>query len=224
MSEPRRRRRVRHAAAAGSEIADEAAEAAEPVDEPSPVERGLRGLVGGGSSQVSPTAALRARDAARARDEDLARAERGTRPSCAGTGRRATDRCLQDAPPNTFCSIGSPYRHAGGRLVGRAAGGVTGRGSDQRAEQVAVLVDAVQHLIGPQRAHRRAASTSAHVNGADTVGVAAARSEYGETVVFAAAFWLQSKKTLPGPQALGHLRGHQLRAARRSRSSATRLA
>jgi hypothetical protein len=38
-------------------------------------ERGLRGLVGGGSSQVSPTAAMRARDAARPRAEDLARAE-----------------------------------------------------------------------------------------------------------------------------------------------------
>jgi hypothetical protein len=40
-----------------------------------PAERGLRGLVGGGSSQVSPSAALRARDAARPRREDLARAE-----------------------------------------------------------------------------------------------------------------------------------------------------
>lgn len=40
-----------------------------------PAERGLRGLVGGGSSQVSPTAALRARDAARPRPQDIARAE-----------------------------------------------------------------------------------------------------------------------------------------------------
>jgi hypothetical protein len=40
-----------------------------------PAERGLRGLVGGGSSQVSPGAALRARDAARPRPEDLERAE-----------------------------------------------------------------------------------------------------------------------------------------------------
>jgi hypothetical protein len=39
------------------------------------VERGLRSLVGGGSSQVSPGAALRARDAARPTAEDLARAE-----------------------------------------------------------------------------------------------------------------------------------------------------
>lgn len=47
--------------------------AAEP--DPSPAERGLRGLIGGGSSQVKPTVAMRARDAARARDADLARAE-----------------------------------------------------------------------------------------------------------------------------------------------------
>jgi hypothetical protein len=40
-----------------------------------PAERGLRGLVGGGSSQVTPAAAMRARDAARARPEDVARAE-----------------------------------------------------------------------------------------------------------------------------------------------------
>ncbi|MEU4369680.1 hypothetical protein [Micromonospora chersina] len=38
-------------------------------------ERGLRGLVGSGSSQVSVTAALRARDAARPTDEDLTEAE-----------------------------------------------------------------------------------------------------------------------------------------------------
>jgi hypothetical protein len=39
-------------------------------------ERGLRGLVGGGSSQVSVGAAMRARDAARPTDADLAAAER----------------------------------------------------------------------------------------------------------------------------------------------------
>ncbi len=39
------------------------------------VERGLRGIVGGGSSQLTPGVALRARDAARPRPEDLARAE-----------------------------------------------------------------------------------------------------------------------------------------------------
>ncbi len=39
------------------------------------LERGLRGLIGPGASQVSISAAMRARDAARATDEDLARAE-----------------------------------------------------------------------------------------------------------------------------------------------------
>ncbi|MGI5181097.1 hypothetical protein ACQEVZ_32795 [Dactylosporangium sp. CA-152071] len=39
-------------------------------------ERGLRGLVGGGASQVSVSAAMRARDAARPTDDDLAAAER----------------------------------------------------------------------------------------------------------------------------------------------------
>lgn len=38
-------------------------------------ERGLRGLVGGGASQVSVNAALRARDAARPTEADLAVAE-----------------------------------------------------------------------------------------------------------------------------------------------------
>jgi hypothetical protein len=40
-------------------------------------ERGLRGLVGSGSSQVSVAAAMRARDAARPSDEQLAEAEAG---------------------------------------------------------------------------------------------------------------------------------------------------
>jgi hypothetical protein len=66
----------------------EPVEAAEAVPDPVPdpaveihqpddphTERGLRGLVGGGSSQVSVTAALRARDAARPDEADLARAE-----------------------------------------------------------------------------------------------------------------------------------------------------
>ncbi|MET7399977.1 hypothetical protein ABZS66_41480 [Dactylosporangium sp. NPDC005572] len=39
-------------------------------------ERGLRGLVGGGASQVSVSAAMRARDAARPTEEDLAAADR----------------------------------------------------------------------------------------------------------------------------------------------------
>jgi hypothetical protein len=40
------------------------------------LERGLRGLVGSGSSQVSVGAALRARDAARPSEQDLADADR----------------------------------------------------------------------------------------------------------------------------------------------------
>lgn len=42
----------------------------------SDLERGLRGLIGPGASQVSVLAAMRARDAARVTDEDLERAER----------------------------------------------------------------------------------------------------------------------------------------------------
>lgn len=38
-------------------------------------ERGLRGLIGGGSSQVSVEAAMRARDSARPTDADIVRAE-----------------------------------------------------------------------------------------------------------------------------------------------------
>lgn len=38
-------------------------------------ERGLRGLVGGGSTQVSVVAAMRARDASRPTDDDLVHAE-----------------------------------------------------------------------------------------------------------------------------------------------------
>ncbi len=49
--------------------------AADPASDPATSDRGLRGLVGSGASQVKPTAALRARDAARPRDDDLARAE-----------------------------------------------------------------------------------------------------------------------------------------------------
>jgi hypothetical protein len=40
----------------------------------SDVERGLRSLVGAGSSQVSVSAAMRARDAARPTESDIARA------------------------------------------------------------------------------------------------------------------------------------------------------
>ena len=64
------------AAAATSPVHDEPAPwVAATEGEASVSERGLRGLVGGGSSQITPAAALRARDAARPRADDLARAE-----------------------------------------------------------------------------------------------------------------------------------------------------
>ena len=99
MGEPeRRRRRLRPPSTAAADATDPAAIETAPVadvDEVAPVrpvrprppsgippvddrdaERGLRGLVGSGSSQVSVGAALRARDAARPTDEHLAEAER----------------------------------------------------------------------------------------------------------------------------------------------------
>jgi hypothetical protein len=87
MSEPhRRRRRVRSEGDAPPvpSPADLAALTSpvhdvdpDPAGEDRETERGLRGLVGGGSSQVSVTAALRARDAARPTDTDLAASETG---------------------------------------------------------------------------------------------------------------------------------------------------
>jgi hypothetical protein len=47
-----------------------------PPAEDREAERGLRGLVGSGASQVGPRAAMRARDAARPTDDELAAAER----------------------------------------------------------------------------------------------------------------------------------------------------
>jgi hypothetical protein len=44
-------------------------------DDDHDLERGLRGLIGPGASQISLPAAMRARDAARPTAEDLARAE-----------------------------------------------------------------------------------------------------------------------------------------------------
>jgi hypothetical protein len=84
MAEPvRRRRRVRVAGPATAQTDAVADETPPWAVEPGPAtevdlshaERGLRGLVGGGSSQVTPAAAMRARDAARPRLEDLDRAE-----------------------------------------------------------------------------------------------------------------------------------------------------
>lgn len=90
MDEPeRRRRRLRptHSPSPVAETEDPVVAAAAPVTEPArkprparatddrEVERGLRGLVGSGSSQVSVGAALRARDAARPTDAQLEEAE-----------------------------------------------------------------------------------------------------------------------------------------------------
>jgi hypothetical protein len=89
MAEPeRRRRRVRSSHSAPPPASTPPASApppSAPPDEPpaerprrggEDAERGLRGLVGSGSSQVSVGAALRARDAARPTEEHLAEAER----------------------------------------------------------------------------------------------------------------------------------------------------
>lgn len=79
---PRRRRRVRSGTQTPSPT--DLAAVTSPVQDPDPeqapeerdAERGLRGLVGGGSSQVSVAAALRARDATRPTEADLANSER----------------------------------------------------------------------------------------------------------------------------------------------------
>ena len=88
-ADARRRRRVRIPDASSIGLGDPGAAASaqtapvheEPTTWPAAdsdviaVERGLRSIVGGGSSQVTPGAALRARDAARPRPSDLERAE-----------------------------------------------------------------------------------------------------------------------------------------------------
>jgi hypothetical protein len=82
----RRRRRVRMTSASDSTVDTPAVADPEPVGAPpdwgtqaqadsAASERGLRGLVGGGSSQVSVAAAMRARDAARPTEDELAHAE-----------------------------------------------------------------------------------------------------------------------------------------------------
>ncbi|MFF5175133.1 hypothetical protein ACFY3U_21190 [Micromonospora sp. NPDC000089] len=80
----RRRRRLRHQPDGGGDGDGPNAATAEVHDgAPTPRvrrgaddgERGLRGLVGSGSSQVGVSAALRARDATRPTDQDLAEAE-----------------------------------------------------------------------------------------------------------------------------------------------------
>ncbi|MFC5926015.1 hypothetical protein [Micromonospora vulcania] len=92
MGDPdRRRRRLRHhtdpdpgvrgvdtptASTAGvHDAAEQPSRRRGPTGDERDGERGLRGLVGSGSSQVGLSAALRARDAARPTDDDLAEAE-----------------------------------------------------------------------------------------------------------------------------------------------------
>ncbi|MGC5290432.1 hypothetical protein [Micromonospora sp. DT231] len=92
MADPdRRRRRLRHhpdaeTAARSTDTPTASTTGVHDGDDPPPRrrnsggderdgERGLRGLVGSGSSQVGLSAALRARDAARPTDDDLAEAE-----------------------------------------------------------------------------------------------------------------------------------------------------
>jgi hypothetical protein len=83
MEGERRRRRLRRDSGNGptattAEIAEPDPPAAPPArvaPEDRETERGLRGLVGSGSSQVGTSAAMRARDAARPTDADLAEAE-----------------------------------------------------------------------------------------------------------------------------------------------------
>ncbi|MFY1672778.1 hypothetical protein ACN27G_22905 [Plantactinospora sp. WMMB334] len=82
MTDPeRRRRRLRHDPSGGpGDRAGEARRGADPGTGPGTsgeerdAERGLRGLIGSGASQVSVAAAMRARDAARPTDADLAEA------------------------------------------------------------------------------------------------------------------------------------------------------
>lgn len=86
MAEQERRRRRQRRIGPGSAPEADTAPIHDPEPEPAPTarpraddretERGLRGLVGSGTSQVSPGAAMRARDAARPTDADLAAAER----------------------------------------------------------------------------------------------------------------------------------------------------
>ncbi|WP_229403632.1 hypothetical protein [Micromonospora okii] len=77
----RRRRRLRHhsdgegAGAATAGVHDAVEPPRRRGGDERDGERGLRGLVGPGSSQVGPLAALRARDAARPTEEDMAEAE-----------------------------------------------------------------------------------------------------------------------------------------------------
>ncbi|MFY1687397.1 hypothetical protein [Plantactinospora sp. WMMB782] len=80
MTDPeRRRRRLRHEPSTGGGQPGEGRRGGDPGTGPGPgddrdAERGLRGLIGSGASQVSVGAAMRARDAARPTETDLAEA------------------------------------------------------------------------------------------------------------------------------------------------------
>lgn len=84
----RRRRRLRHhgdaeaavpdtdgVSASTAPVHDEPPRGRRPAPAADEGERGLRGLVGSGSSQVAVAAAMRARDASRPTEADLAEAE-----------------------------------------------------------------------------------------------------------------------------------------------------
>ncbi|MEO3926131.1 hypothetical protein ABGB07_20010 [Micromonosporaceae bacterium B7E4] len=80
MTDPeRRRRRLRHDPSGGGGQPAEGRRGGDPGTGPGAAddrdaERGLRGLIGSGASQVSVGAAMRARDAARPTEADLAEA------------------------------------------------------------------------------------------------------------------------------------------------------
>ncbi|MFG1608793.1 hypothetical protein [Actinoplanes sp. NPDC049265] len=76
MTEPERRRRRVRTSHTPEPVEEQPAEpvAERPKRAGEDAERGLRGLVGSGSSQVSVGAAMRARDAARPTDEHYAEA------------------------------------------------------------------------------------------------------------------------------------------------------
>lgn len=72
--EPAAEQHVAHPAPHGAHSAQHGAHSIQHGEDPTG-ERGLRGLVGGGSSQVNVAAAMRARDASRPSDDQLAAAE-----------------------------------------------------------------------------------------------------------------------------------------------------
>ena len=146
-----------------------------------------------------------------------------------GTGRRrCPGRSGQRTTSRPTSASGASGAAEHGRDRDRGSGGSDVRAASPGAgagdvEQVAVLLDPGQHVVGAEPHDRgsapsRSASTSSQPSGVDTVATGRARSEYGATVVFAVLFWLQSTSTLPGRSAfsirhttsLGCLRGQLL--------------